>query len=101
MRVPLVRRWSQSVAYTICGLTGLIAMSTAPVDEFGGVSTSAHVLPASVERYRPRCPALRATCPLAAAKTRLEFVGSTAMRPIDSLCSRPILVQWPPLSVDL
>src|SRR5262245_22559111 len=101
MRVPFVRRWSHSVAYTMLGLVGWIATSMAPVLAFGGASTSVHVLPPSVVRYRPRWPALRATCPAAATNTRLGLDGSTAMRPIDSLRVRPTFCQWPPLSVDL
>ena len=39
--------------------------------------------------------------PAAATNTRLELVGSTAMRPIAELPSRPMLVHVAPLSVDL
>ena len=39
--------------------------------------------------------------PAAAANTRLEFVGSTAMRPNAALSGRPMCCQVAPLSVDL
>ncbi len=84
-----------------CGLLGWMATSIAPVVAFGGARINCHVCPASSERYRPRSPALRATWPAAATYTRFGFDGSTTMRPIDSLCLSPTLIQWAPLSVDL
>src|SRR2546423_13349946 len=61
----------------------------APVVPFAPGSTSCHVAPASVVRYRPRTPPGTNRLPAAAAKIRFGLVGSMASRPMRSLPVRP------------
>src|SRR5256885_12651325 len=72
-------------AWTRLGLPGSIATSMAPVVLFAPGSTSCHVAPASVVRYRPRTPPGTNRLPAAAAKIRFGLVGSMASRPMRSL----------------
>src|SRR5204863_9902180 len=77
-----------------------MATSMAPVVPFAPGSTSCHVAPASVVRYRPRTPPGTNRLPAAAAKIRFGFVGSMASRPIRSLPASPAGAQVVPPSVE-
>src|ERR1051326_812306 len=94
------RRTFQSVAYTIFESTGSKERSIAPTPSLLN-RTFCHVAPPSRERYTPRSGFDVQALPIAATNTVFGFLGSTMMRPICFVFSKPRCRHVLPASVDL
>src|SRR5215467_12135951 len=94
------RRTFHKVAYATFESTGSKERSMAPRSSLLK-RTFCHVAPPSRERYTPRSGFDMYALPNAATKTIFGFFGSTMIRPICFVFSRPRCFHVLPASVDL
>jgi len=86
-------------AYNMRGFSGLMAMSTTPVESLTN-STFSHDLPPSRERKTPRSSFRPKRLPSAATYTRSGSRGCTWIFPIWPAARRPMCAHVFPLSVE-